>query len=94
MPQSWFEVRGIMVAMTAVGGAVLVIVVSLAVALAVWSVIASINHFRIWRLRQRGLDRCRFCGTQLATIVDRMDFPIGFASVCSGCGRDQGRTWD
>jgi hypothetical protein len=83
-----------MVAVSATGVAVWVIGVSLAVVLAVWSVIAGINHFRIWRLRQRGLDRCRWCGTQLVTIVDRMELPVGFASVCSGCGRDQGRTRD
>jgi hypothetical protein len=28
--------------------------------------------------------------TQLVTLVDRMDFPVGFATVCGGCGRDQG----
>jgi hypothetical protein len=83
-----------MIAMTAIGAAVWVIAVCLAVVLAVWSVIAGLNHLRIWRLRQRGLDRCRWCGTQLATIIDRMEYPIGFANVCSGCGRDQGPTSD
>lgn len=83
-----------MLAISGVGIAVWVIVVCIAVALAVWSVIGGLNHYRIWRLRQRGLDRCRFCGTLLTTIVDSMSFPVGFMSVCPGCGRDMGRTWD
>jgi hypothetical protein len=79
-----------MLAITGTGLLVWAIAVCLAISLAVWSVIGGLNHFRVWRMRQSGLDRCRWCGTQLVTLVDRMNFPVGFATVCSGCGRDQG----
>jgi hypothetical protein len=83
-----------MVAMTAVGAAWLVIGVCVAIGFAAISVVTALNELRVWRLRRRGLDRCRFCGTLLTTIVhETFRFPVGFMSVCPGCGRDQG-PWD
>jgi hypothetical protein len=76
-----------------VGAAWLTIGVCVAVAFSTMAVVYSLNEFRIWRLRRRGLDRCRFCGTLLRTVVNSLDMPVGFMAVCPGCGRDQG-PWD
>jgi hypothetical protein len=63
------------VAITAVGAAWLVIGVCLAIIVAAVTVITAVNEFRVWLLRRRGLDRCRFCGTLLTPSSTR---PSGF----------------
>jgi hypothetical protein len=77
-------------ALSAVGAAWSIAAALFVAGFSAMMVVYALNEFRIWRLRRRGLDRCRFCGTMLTTIKNRMDMPIGFMSVCPGCGREQG----
>jgi hypothetical protein len=82
-----------MLAWSVIGVAVGIAAFSVVVGMSAMALVYALNEFRIWKLRRRGLDRCRFCGTLLKTIVNSFDMPVGFMSVCPGCGRDQG-PWD
>jgi hypothetical protein len=79
-----------MLALSVGGAAAAIAAFSVVVGMSAMAVVYALNEFRIWQLRRRGLDRCRFCGTLLTTIVNKMDMPVGFMAVCPGCGRDQG----